>query len=186
MKIRGYRINLGEIEATLVQHQDVRQAVVLAREDRLEDKRLIAYIVSELNHKSTSRELRGFLKTKLPDFMIPSYFIFLDALPLTPNGKVDRKALPAPDSISCHPERDFIAPRDNIELQLVQIWEEILNVRPIGVTESFFDIGGHSLLVMRLISQIKSKFGKNFPVATLFKVQPSKILRQDYVNRQFN
>jgi amino acid adenylation domain-containing protein len=173
VKIRGFRIELGEIEAALGQHSAVRDTVVIAREDAAGDKRLVAYVVPKIKIGPSVNELHNYLKKRLPNYMVPSVFVVMESLPLMPNGKLDRKALPEPkqvtDSITYQPERAFIAPRDNIEFQLVQIWEDILNVRPIGVRDNFFDIGGHSLLVMRLMSQIKSKFGKKLPVATLFK-----------------
>ncbi|NEP33690.1 amino acid adenylation domain-containing protein [Moorena sp. SIO3B2] len=167
VKIRGYRIETGEIEATLNQHPTVKETVVLAREDNPGEKRLVAYIVSEDNSLSTS-DFREFLQQKLPDYMVPSAFVILEALPLTPNGKVERKALPAPEAKL---EGNFILPRDPVERQLAQIWSEVLNVYPIGVQDNFFDLGGHSLIAVRLMSQIEKQFGKNLPLATIFKGQ---------------
>ena len=134
VKIRGFRIELGEIEAALGQHPAVREAVVLAREDAPGEKRLVAYVVAD----STADELRRFLKDKLPEPMVPAVIVLLDALPLTPNGKVDRRALPAPDRSRPELEKAFVAPRDDLELQLAHIWEEVLGVRPVGVTRQFF------------------------------------------------
>ncbi|NES86858.1 MAG: amino acid adenylation domain-containing protein, partial [Moorea sp. SIO2B7] len=167
VKIRGFRIELGEIEAILSSHPQVAQVVVVAREDNPGNKRLVAYIVSEENPLSKS-ELHQFVQQKLPDYMVPSAFVILEALPLTPNGKVDRKALPAPEAKL---EGDFILPRDPVERQLAQIWSEVLNVYPIGVQDNFFDLGGHSLIAVRLMSQIEKQFGKNLPLATIFKGQ---------------
>jgi thioesterase domain-containing protein/acyl carrier protein len=127
-------------------------------------------------------ELRQFLKAKLPEYMVPSAFVFLDALPLTPNGKVDRSALKAPDS-ELNRSVSFIAPRDALELQLAQIWSEVLEVERIGIQDNFFDLGGHSLLAVRLMAKIQQQFGKNLPLATLFQgatiEQFAAILRKD-------
>ncbi|MEB3827148.1 amino acid adenylation domain-containing protein [Phormidium sp. CCY1219] len=163
VKIRGFRIELGEIEATLAQHPEVREAVVILREDTPGDKRPIAYTVA--NAQVTSSQLRGFLKTKLPDYMVPSAFVFLEAIPLTPNGKCDRRALPKPDA-----EREIgaIAPRTTTELQLSQIWSEVLNIPTLGVRDNFFDWGGHSLLAVRLMARIQQQWGIHLPLATLF------------------
>jgi amino acid adenylation domain-containing protein len=169
VKIRGIRIELGEIEAVLGQHSAVREVVVVAHKDVLGDKRLIAYIVANKNQTPTIDELRNFLKQSLPNYMLPSVFVILKALPLTPNGKIDRRALPAPDNRRQKPEKTFIAPRNDLELQLAHIWEKILDIRPIGIKDNFFNLGGHSLLAVRLFSQIEQKFSNNIPLATLFQ-----------------
>ena len=165
VKIRGFRIEIGEIEATLAQHPEAREAVVIVREDTPSDKRLVAYIVTK--EEVTSADLRGFLKTKLPDYMVPSAFVFLEAIPLTPNGKCDRRALPAPDTE--HREKGAIAPRTPTELHLSQIWSEVLNIPTVGVRDNFFELGGHSLLAVRLMARIERHFGQNLPLATLFQ-----------------
>jgi amino acid adenylation domain-containing protein len=167
VKIRGFRVELGEIEAVLAQHPEVREVVVTVREDQPGNKRLVAYIVPHHKQLLVS-ELRRFLKQQLPDYMIPSAFMLLETLPLTPNGKVDRKALPVPD-IAISSEVTFVAARDTLELQLTQIWENVLDTHPIGVQHNFFDLGGHSLLAVRLMAQIQQQFGKTLPLATLFK-----------------
>ncbi|WP_293118322.1 non-ribosomal peptide synthetase [Moorena sp. SIO4G3] len=167
VKIRGFRIELGEIEAVLGQHPAVRETVVVARKDA-DQKRLVAYIVSEQKEELTSSQLRQFLKQKLPDYMIPSGFIFLDKLPLTPNGKVDRRALPELDTSNRPQDAGFVSPRNSRELQLSQIWSDLLNVNPVGVKNNFFDLGGHSLLAVRLMARIKQQFGTDLPLATLF------------------
>ena len=164
VKIRGFRIELGEIEAVLTQHPKVGQAVVIVREDIPGDKRLAAYIVAK--EEVASSQLRRFLKSKLPNYMVPSAFVFLDAIPLTPNGKCDRRALPIPDVSTQEAER--IAPRTTTELQLVQIWSEVLNVPSVGVRDNFFDLGGHSLLAVRLMARIEQQLGTPLPLATLF------------------
>ena len=182
VKIRGFRIELGEIEACLGQHPAVQQAVVTARGDEFSYIDLAAYIVTSMERPPTVSELRSFLKQKLPDYMLPSVFVILDALPLTPNGKVDRRALPTPDTVRPELEGTLIEPRDNLELQLAKIWEDVLDIQPIGVTDNFFDLGGHSLLAIRLFAQIQKRMGNDLPLATLFQAptveQLADILRQ--------
>jgi amino acid adenylation domain-containing protein len=183
VKVRGFRIELGEIEAVLSQHPEVRETVVMATQDIPGEKRLIAYVVPIPLQAPINKELRRFLAEKLPDYMVPSTFVLLDALPLTPNGKVDHQSLPHPDTTRLEPEDTFVAPKDELELQLTKIWEEILDIHPVGITDNFFDLGGHSLLAVRLFAQIEKKFGKNLPLATLFQAatieELSKIIRQE-------
>ncbi|WP_149030781.1 non-ribosomal peptide synthetase [Moorena producens] len=167
VKIRGFRIELGEIEAVLGQHPAVRETVVVARKDQADQKRLVADIVSE-QEDLTSSQLRQFLKQKLPDYMIPSGFAFLEKFPLTPNGKVDRRALPELDQSNRPQEAGFVSPRNSLELQLSQIWSDLLNVHSVGVNDNFFDLGGHSLLAVDLMARIKQQFGTNLPLITLF------------------
>jgi amino acid adenylation domain-containing protein len=168
VKIRGFRIELGEVEAVLSQHPAVREAVVVAREDVPGEKHLVAYVLANQEPGSATSMLRSFLKEKLPEYMVPSLFVILDAFPLTPNGKVDRRALPAPDTSSTRLPGTLVPPRDSLELQLVQMWEEILHLHPLGVTENFFDLGGHSLLAVRLMAQMQRQFGLELPLAALF------------------
>jgi len=165
VKIRGFRIELGEIEAVLGQHPAVREAVVLAREDPPGEKRLVAYVVAD----STADELRRFLKGKLPEYMVPAMVLLLEAVPVTPNGKVDRRALPVPDRSRPELEKAFVAPRDDLELQLAQIWEEVLGVRSVGVRDNFFELGGHSLLAVRLFALIEKRLGKKLPLTAVFQ-----------------
>ncbi|GAX45459.1 amino acid adenylation domain-containing protein [Tolypothrix sp. NIES-4075] len=167
VKIRGFRIELGEIEALLATHPDIWESVVVVREDEPEDKRLVAYVVSNQVQSLTAAQLRQFLKVKLPEYMIPSAFIVLESLPLTSNGKVDRRALPTPSTTSN--SEKFVAPRNQLELQLTQIWSEILKVDELGVKDNFFDLGGHSLLAPYLMAQIKQQFGKDISIATFFQ-----------------
>ncbi|MEM1168725.1 MAG: amino acid adenylation domain-containing protein [Cyanobacteria bacterium P01_H01_bin.35] len=165
VKIRGFRIELGEIEAVLTQYPEVSEAIVIVREDIPGDKRLVAYIVAK--QEMLSSQLRSFLKTKLPDYMIPSAFVFLDAIPLTPNGKSDRRALPAPDTSNLS-QQAGISPRTTTELKLGQIWSEVLNIPTVGVRDNFFELGGHSLLAVRLMARIEQQLGTHLPLATLF------------------
>jgi amino acid adenylation domain-containing protein len=177
VKLRGFRIELGEIEAVLGQHPAVRAAVVLAREDAARDpsaslgteKRLVAYVVAERETLPTTTELRNFLKEKLPEYMVPAVFVLLETLPLMPNGKVDRRALPSPDRSRPELAKAFVAPRDDLELQLAHIWEEVLGVRPVGVRDNFFELGGHSLLAVRLFALIEKRLGKKLPLTAVFQ-----------------
>jgi amino acid adenylation domain-containing protein len=168
VKVRGFRIEPGEVEAALRQHPDVREAVVLARESGTEGKRLVAWLVARAGATPDAAELRRFLKERVPDFMVPSAFVPLDALPLTPNGKVDRKALPAPEART-EQSRAYVPPRDDLELRLARIWEELLGVSPIGIHSDFFELGGHSLLAMRMMSLIRERLGRSLPVVSLFQ-----------------
>jgi amino acid adenylation domain-containing protein len=170
VKIRGFRIELGEIESVLRTHPAIAAAVVVAREDVPGDKRLVAYLVVRAGHEFVAAEVRSFLKAQLPDYMAPTAFVPLDALPLTPNGKVNRQVLPAPTAVNEEHLEEVTGVTDAalpMYHQLMQIWEELLDVRPIRVTDDFFDLGGHSLLAARLVEQIEQVFGKKIPLATL-------------------
>ncbi len=174
VKIRGFRIELGEIEAVLNQHPDVKEAI--ATEDVSGNKRLIAYVVpnAQLNHPKskiqnlTSNSLRHVLKQKLPEYMIPSTFIVLEALPLLPNGKVDRRALKTLSKDQTEPVEAYIAPRTPTEEAIAQIWAEVLKCHRIGIRDNFFELGGDSLLAVRLIAQIHQQFERELPLSTLF------------------
>jgi fengycin family lipopeptide synthetase B len=168
VKIRGYRIELGEIEAALNQHPAVHQAVVLARADVPGDKRLVAYVMLHKDQSTSVDELKSHTMKLVPDYMVPSAFVWLEGLPLTPNGKVDRRALPAPDPVRQVMDEPFVAPASLIHHQLKQIWEDLLEVRPIGIRDNFFYLGGHSLLAARLITEIERVLGKKLSFATLF------------------
>ncbi|MEH2192673.1 MAG: amino acid adenylation domain-containing protein [Nostoc sp.] len=167
VKIRGFRIELGEIEAVLRQHSDVQISCVIVREDTPGEKRLIGYVVLQKEATITPGELRQFLADKLPTYMVPNAFVILESLPLTPNGKVDHRALRAITNISSF--KKFVQPRNQLELQLVQIWSKTLKVDKVGVQDNFFDLGGHSLLAAYLMDQIQQQFGKNLPLTTLFQ-----------------
>ena len=169
VKIRGYRIELGEIESVLGQHPAVRETIVVAREDAPGDKRLVAYIIALAEQRPTVDDLNDFLRTKLPSYMVPSKFVFLDSLPLTPNGKVDRQALLATDGARTASNESFIAPRNHLERQLADIWERVLGVQTIGIKDNFFDLGGHSLLAVRVTSQIEKIFGKKLSLTSFFQ-----------------
>ena len=168
VKVRGFRIELGEVEAVLSQHGDVEGCCIIAHEDTPGDKRLVAYVVAHHNSTPTISELRQFLKAKLPDYMVPNAFVMLESMPLTPSGKVDRRALPAPDLHSSNSDK-YVAPRNQVELELTQIWSRILKVDKVGVKDNFFDLGGHSLLTPYLMAQIKKQFGKDIAIASLYQ-----------------
>jgi len=175
VKIRGFRIELEEIESVLLRHPSISQAVVAATQDTGEGRQLIAYLVLRPNPKATGGELRGFLKGKLPDYMVPSTFFLLDSFPLTPNGKVDRGALSAPGAEglrtlrSLDLEETFVPPANGIQADLIRIWEEALDVNPIGIHENFFDLGGHSLLAAAVSREVAKRFGKQISLATIFR-----------------
>ncbi len=200
VKIRGFRIEPGEIEAVLGQHPAVQQAVVLAREDVPGNRRLVAYVVLDRQAYATRNtkpetsnlhtELRGFLQQKLPESMVPSIFVELATLPMTPNGKVDRRALSAPEGGRPESKTGFVAPRDELEQQLVSIWRNVLRCRSVGVRDNFFELGGHSLLSVQLLAQIEHELGKVVPLATFFQgptiAQLAKVLRREEQPRGYS
>ena len=166
VKIRGFRIELGEIEVALARHAGVREAVVLAREDVPGEKRLVAYVVPSRSVAPSGSELRDFLRLSLPEYMIPSAFVALDAFPVTANGKLDRQALPAPVLESgARDER----PRTPTEEALAGIWREVLGVERVGLSDSFFDLGGHSLLATQLVARLRDSFGAEVPLRAVFQ-----------------
>jgi alpha-ketoglutarate-dependent taurine dioxygenase/acyl carrier protein len=169
VKIRGFRIELGEIEAELSQHPNVGEIALLVREDEPGNKYLVAYIVPRDNVIPIVSELRSSLKQKLPDYMVPSAFVMLDALPLTPNGKVDRRALPAPDRTRLVSKQTFASPRTPIEEVLAGIWAQVLGCEPVDIHDNFFDLGGHSLLATQVISRVRSAFQVELPLRCLFE-----------------
>jgi amino acid adenylation domain-containing protein len=169
VKVRGYRIELGEIEAVLKEHPTVRDCVVLAREDVPEEKRLVGYVVCSASPSPTTSELRSFLQQKLPDYMIPGAFVFLETLPLTPNRKVDRRALPAPDAARPWLEAFFVAPQSGIEKILAGIWVGVLGLERVGIYDNFFDLGGHSLLLAKVHSQLQAALRRVVPMIELFR-----------------
>jgi amino acid adenylation domain-containing protein len=162
IKLRGFRIELGEIEGALREHPAVRQAVVLCREDRPGDKRLVAYVVGE------TAELRAHLKAMLPEYMVPSAFVSMETLPISPNGKVDRRALPAPE-LSDLAQTASVAPRTPEEEQLARFWAEVLGLERVGIEDDFFALGGHSLLATQLLARVGKAFGVDVPLRRLFE-----------------
>ena len=166
VKIRGFRIEPGEIESALRAHPLVRDAAVVARETAGGDRRLVAYVAGQ--DELQEGELRAFLGCTLPEHMVPSAFVILPALPLSPNGKLDRNALPEPGR-SAGPRREIEPPRDELELQLVRLWEDLLDVRPVGIRDDFFALGGHSLLTLRLMGGIERLWGRRVPLSELLQ-----------------
>ncbi|MBS0267259.1 MAG: alpha/beta fold hydrolase, partial [Planctomycetes bacterium] len=161
---------LGEIEATLSQHAAVKQAVVVLREDRPGDRRLVAYLVLDRAVAAPAREqLRDLLLIKLPEYMVPAAFLYVESLPLTPNGKVDRRALPAPDETSLTRSEEYAAPRDAVEEQIAELWAGLLGIPQIGIHESFFLLGGQSLLAARFISQARRRFQVDLKLRDIFE-----------------
>jgi amino acid adenylation domain-containing protein len=158
VKIRGFRIELGEVEAVLLEHPRVAQAVVVVREERVGDRRLVAYFVPGPGQQVTVTELRKYLRHRLPQYMVPQHFVELEGLPLTPNGKVDRRALPVPFSGGAV-EDSYVAPRTEMEACVVAIWREVLGVERVGVHDNFFDLGGHSLLTLKVAARIEQATG---------------------------
>jgi acyl carrier protein len=165
VKIRGFRIELGEVESVLSSHEGVRECVVLAREDAPGDKRLVAYVVGDPEGLAGLRAAAG---ERLPAYMVPSSFVFLEQLPLTPNGKVDRKALPAPEG---RPEGsgEYVAPRTETERALARIWAGMLGLERVGVEDNFFELGGHSLLATQVILEVRKEFGVDIPLRHVFE-----------------
>jgi amino acid adenylation domain-containing protein len=164
VKIRGYRIELSEIELALAQHPDVREAVVLAKTN----ERLTAYVVLKEISSATTKQLKDFLKERLPEYMLPSSFVVLDALPLTTTGKVDRNALPT-DQIGVEANENYLAPQTPLEQVLAGMFSQILSLERIGADDSFFDLGGHSLLATQILSRVRAAFQLELPLRKLFR-----------------
>ncbi len=170
VKIRGFRIELGEIGAALKQHPAVKEAVVILRQDVPGQKRLVAYVVAG-GARVSADELRTSLKSTLPEYMVPSAFVLLDALPLSPNGKLDRRALPAPEAAQPAGDDDFVAPRTPVEEVLADIWAQVLGVARVGAFDNFFDLGGHSLLATQVVSRVNELFPVELPLRVLFEAR---------------
>jgi amino acid adenylation domain-containing protein len=169
VKVHGFRIELGEIEAVLAEHEQVQEAVVIARA-AAGDTRLVAYVIApEAQAPPSARELRAHLKKKLPDYMVPSIFVRLDEMPLTPSGKFDRRALPEPAQLRPEIEPEFVAPRTPAEELLAEMWARVLKLERIGIHDNFFELGGHSLLATQLISQVRKVFRVELPLRVLFE-----------------
>ena len=164
VKVRGYRIEPGEIESVLLRQSEVKQAVVLAREDERQQKRLIAYVVVRNQAAVSEAELQQRIREQLPDYMVPQAVVLLDKLPLTSNGKVDRQALPKPEDVAGQKQRSYQPPTTLTQQMVAQIWSEVLKVSPIGVTDDFFRLGGHSLLATQVISRIRRAFTVELPL----------------------
>jgi amino acid adenylation domain-containing protein len=171
VKIRGFRIEPGEIEAILAGHPDLREAVVLAPDDPTGGRRLVAWVVpySGASLGNAAPALRVWLQERLPEYMVPTAFVVLDALPLTPNGKVDRKALPAPEQVRAVDETSYAAPADPVEELLAGLWGEVLRLDRVSVHDDFFALGGHSLLATQVVSRVREVFGVELPLRAFFE-----------------
>ncbi|MEH2296108.1 amino acid adenylation domain-containing protein [Nostoc sp.] len=169
VKIRGFRIELGEISAKLQQHNKVREAVVIAKEDEHSDKHLVAYVSPQPEHTLTITELRGFLQEKLPQYMMPSTFVILPTLPLLPNGKVDLRSLPAPETLRPELEATYVMPQTEIEQAIATIWQKAVNIEKIGIHDNFFELGGHSLLLVKVNSQLREIFQTDLSMLDMFR-----------------
>ena len=168
VKIRGFRIELGEIESALTQYPTIDNNVVIVREDTPGDKKLVAYIIKKDNQVTDIADLRIFLKTKIPDYMVPSAFVFIEQFPLTPNGKIDRKVLPPPEVAAPSQSKVYLKPATETEKKLAVIWSEVLKIKQIGIDEDFFEIGGHSMIAVTLMVKIEKELGVRLPLAVLF------------------
>jgi amino acid adenylation domain-containing protein len=182
VKVQGHRIELGEIEVRLQEHEGVETCVVVVQADDHSERRLVAYAVPKPGVKLESSELRGYLRAKLPEYMVPSAFLLLERFPLTANGKLDRLALPTPSRIGVVSDAGPTAPRDMLELQLTKLWEKVLGYHPVGLRDNFFDLGGHSLTAVRLFSELRQITGQSLPLSALFQAptveQLASLLRE--------
>ena len=168
-KVRGYRVEPGEVEAVLSAHPRLAEVAVAVRQPSAGHKHLVAWVVPRGGQSPSSADLRSFLLERMPEYMVPSIFEVVKAIPLTPSGKVDRQALPEPRATTSLSGDRFVGPRDPLEFQLVQIWSDLLGVHPVSIKESFFELGGHSLVAVSLISLIRQQYGKSLPLASLFQ-----------------
>jgi acyl-coenzyme A synthetase/AMP-(fatty) acid ligase/acyl carrier protein len=173
VKVRGYRIELGEIETILTRHTAVRAAIIIVREDLPGDKRLVAYLLPEPGHLPTSAQLRSYLLSLLPEYMVPANFVLLAAFPLTPNQKIDRQALPAPSQVETkdrdRADKDRSLASTHIEQTLIAIWKKVLQIAELGTQDNFFNLGGNSLVAMTLIGEIREAFDVELPLISLFR-----------------
>lgn len=185
IKIRGYRVDTAEIEAVLQQHPGIRDAAVIARPSRLtpDEKQLVAYVVTQGRPAPTKKELIGFVARELPDYMVPSLMVIMDALPLTSTGKVNHQSLPTPEELGQAKDSEYRAPRDDLEKQLVKIWGKVLKKHPIGIGDDYFELGGSSLSAAQLFTQIERALHKKLPLSTLFQAptieKQAELLRQN-------
>ena len=187
VKIRGYRIEIGEIENVIAAQKNVKEVTVIVREDKPNDKRLVAYVVPE--NKAENTDLKELLKSVLPDYMVPSAMVWLDKIPLTANGKVDRKALPVPEVNTKSESANFEEPHNPLESLLAGIWSDILGLDKIGIHDNFFELGGHSLLGIKMMGEIEKKTGVKLDYPTLFRAstisQLAKVINAEDLNMEW-
>jgi acyl carrier protein len=182
VKIRGHRIEPGEVESALAEHAAVRECVVAARDEEPGGVRLVAYVVAA--EPIATSELRHFLRQKLPDYMIPSAFVALDSLPLLPSGKVNRRKLPAPTGPSAEAARDYVAPQTDLERTIARVWREVLGLERVGTGDNFFDLGGHSLGMAQVHARLREELGTDVAVVEMFKYPTVSSLAQYFTRRQ--
>jgi amino acid adenylation domain-containing protein len=190
VKIRGFRVELGEIETALAAHPAVREVAVAAREDTPGDTRLVAYVIPVSGvAMPPPAELRKHLKETLPEYMVPSLFVELEAFPLTANGKLNRAALPAPKADAARASAGLVAPRDALEARIVNVWRQVLGVSRVGITDSFFDLGGHSMLAVKMTAELKKAVGRTISLMSLFEAQTieqiADLLREGPARREW-
>ncbi|MDF5726641.1 MAG: amino acid adenylation domain-containing protein [Rhizonema sp. PD38] len=185
VKIRGFRIELGEIEAVLSQHSEVQQTVVIDQEDHSSNKRLVAYIVPQPGTTPAVSNIRHFLQEKLPKYMLPSAFVMLEALPLTSNGKIDRQQLPQPEKLAPELATTYVAPQSPEEKMIATVWQAVLNVEKVGIYDNFFDLGGHSLLVVQVHSKLQEVFNKHISIVDLFTYPTISFLAR-YLSQEYS
>ncbi|RCJ21836.1 non-ribosomal peptide synthetase [Nostoc minutum NIES-26] len=176
VKIRGFRIELSEIELALLQHPSVKEVVLQAREDVPGDRRLVAYVVPQPGQKPSVSDLRGFLQERLPNFMLPSAFVLLEALPVLPNGKLNRRSLPVPEHQQMELATSYVAPRTELERTIANIWQEVLQVEKVGLHDNFFDLGGHSLLMIQVHDRLRKTLNQDVSIIEMFKYSTVSLL----------
>ncbi|PZU94482.1 MAG: non-ribosomal peptide synthetase [Pseudanabaena sp.] len=169
VKIRGFRIEIGEVEAAIAHHDHVQDVIVIAKDDPLGNKSLLAYVVAKPETELTANRLRNFLKENLPDYMIPAAFVVMDKLPLTPNGKVDKNALPSPEEQRSRVTDDYVMPQTEVERLIASVWQEVLKLSNVGIYDNFFEIGGNSLLLVQAYSRLQNLFGSQVSMVILFR-----------------
>jgi acyl carrier protein len=169
VKLRGVRVELAEIEAVLCEHEAVRETLVMAREDATGEKSLVAYVIADRECPPSTSELRGFLRERLPHNMVPSAFVFLDAFPTTSSGKVDRQALPGPEGVCAQSTMVYAAPQTELERIIAGIWQETLQIDNVGRNDNFFDLGGHSLLVVHVHRRLQERFEADLSLIEMFR-----------------
>lgn len=182
VKIRGFRIELCEIEGNILEHDAVKEVVVIAKEDKKGGKYLCAYLSAD--KELTVSEIKGYLAKALPDYMIPAYFIQMESLPKTPNGKINRAALPEPEG-NASTGAEFIAPKDETQVKLAELWQEVLGLEKVGINDSFFDLGGHSLNVLTLVMKVNEVFGVEYPINEVFNAPTIKQM-SEYLHDESN
>jgi amino acid adenylation domain-containing protein len=184
INVRGYRIEIGEIEAALLQHPGIKEAAVVGREVDSGDTRIVAYLVST-GGAPTATQLRRFLKEKLPDYMIPPTFIALSALPLTPNGKLDYRALPTPEGLRPELATSYVAPKTEVEQQIAKVWQEVLRLQKVGLFDNFFDLGGQSVLLTAVQLRLQEVFQRDLSIIEMFK-HPTVNALAEYITQKRN